>query len=209
MDKALEDVWHQPGVMEDHEGHAWHEDSADLLEAFSAALCVVNSSLQLVTANAAARAILGDAESGLSSLINATTERNSASLQTQLARAVGAAQQTILVLRTPQTQLLIWTVRPLRTKRGNLSLISLLPLASAEAAVVPRLREIYRLSQAEAEIAAATASGMEVSQIAEIRGVSVYTLRAQIVSIKAKMGLSRLTEVATVVSRIHAATSWF
>ena len=205
----MENVWHQPDVDENNEGYAWHEDSADLLEAFSAALCVVNSDLQLVAANAAARAILGDADSGLNALINTTTERNSASLQTQLARAVSAAQRTILVLRTPRTQLLIWTIRPMRTKRGNLSLISLLPLASAAATVVPRLREIYRLSQAEAEIAAATACGMEVSQIAVTRGVSVYTLRAQIVSIKAKMGLSRLTEVATIVSRIHAATSWF
>jgi hypothetical protein len=45
--------------------------------------------------------------------------------------------------------------------------------------------------------------------MARVRKVSIHTLRAQISAIKAKMGLSRMTEIAVTVARIDAAVTWF
>ena len=87
-------------------------------------------------------------------------------------------------------------------------LVILTPLAGGSLKVVPYLRSLYRLSNAEAEIAAASAAGMDVVQMAQARKVSIHTHRAQIAAIKAKMGLSRMTEIAVTVGRIEAAVTW-
>jgi len=103
---------------------------------------------------------------------------------------------------------MICSILPMDRKRHAAALVTLTPLMGGSLAVVPYLRSLYKLSNAEAEIAAAAAAGMDVVQMAQARNVSIHTLRAQIAAIKAKMGLSRMTEIAVTVGRIEAAVTW-
>jgi DNA-binding NarL/FixJ family response regulator len=206
--KAMGDRSDQPYAFEIQAGDVWNPGSADFLEAFSMALCIVTSDLLVVTANASAKKLFSGSDAGLRNLVKESEEGNSAFLQKQIVLAICNGSRTSLVLRTPQAEFLILTVRPVRSARLCLSLIAILPLSGAPDAVIPHLRSIYKLSPAEAEIAAAAASGLEIVEIANSRGVSMNTLRAQIASMKSKMGVTRLVGVAILVSRIHAASTW-
>jgi DNA-binding CsgD family transcriptional regulator len=115
--------------------------------------------------------------------------------------------RSTLLLRPASPDALICSILPMRDA-GASALVALTPLMGGSYKVVPYLRSLYKLSNAEAEIAAAAASGMDVVQMAQARKVSIHTLRAQIAAIKAKMGLSRMTEIAVTVGRIEAAVTW-
>jgi DNA-binding CsgD family transcriptional regulator len=65
-----------------------------------------------------------------------------------------------------------------------------------------RLRSLYRLTQAEAEVAVGIAAGVSVSKLAEARGRSMGTLRTQVKSVACKLGCSRQAEIAALVNGI-------
>lgn len=62
-----------------------------------------------------------------------------------------------------------------------------------------RLRAIYGLSQAEAEVAVALAQGLAPSEVAERRATSIGTTRAQIKAVAGKMGIGRQSEIVRAV----------
>lgn len=64
------------------------------------------------------------------------------------------------------------------------------------------LRELFRLSAAEAEVAAALASGKDPQQVAEQRGVAVGTVRVQIRHLFEKMEVNRISDLVAVVTNL-------
>lgn len=68
------------------------------------------------------------------------------------------------------------------------------------------LRQVFGLTGAEAEIAAAVSSGRELDDISHTRGVSLGTLRNQLKTIYAKTGTRRQTELVALLLRYVGAT---
>lgn len=66
------------------------------------------------------------------------------------------------------------------------------------------LRLLFRLSPAQANIAALLASGRSVEEIAAVRAVSTGTIRTQIKHVFQKMDVGRVAELVSIVARIVA-----
>jgi DNA-binding CsgD family transcriptional regulator/PAS domain-containing protein len=81
---------------------------------------------------------------------------------------------------------------------------ALIVISDPEARAAPeRLKELFDLSRAEAEVAAALASGRSLDEIAEDRGVAVSTLRVQLKSIYAKTSTNRQAELVSLIVGLH------
>jgi len=66
------------------------------------------------------------------------------------------------------------------------------------------LRQLFRLSPAEASIAVALGTGMDLNELAQQRGVKLNTLRSQVASIMAKTGTRRQAQLVALVARIDS-----
>ena len=66
------------------------------------------------------------------------------------------------------------------------------------------LRRLFRLSPAEASIAAALGTGMDLNELAQQRQVKLNTLRSQVASIMAKTGTRRQAQLVALVARIDS-----
>jgi DNA-binding CsgD family transcriptional regulator len=64
------------------------------------------------------------------------------------------------------------------------------------------LHQLYKLTTAEARVAFAIASGQTPLEIAEAAATSAGTVRTQLKSIFAKMGISRQSHLVAVLSEI-------
>jgi DNA-binding CsgD family transcriptional regulator len=68
--------------------------------------------------------------------------------------------------------------------------------------LLTRLRSLYGLSSAEAEIAVALAAGSPPSDIAQERCTSIGTVRSQLKAIASKLGCSRQSEIVSLVYKL-------
>jgi DNA-binding CsgD family transcriptional regulator len=73
---------------------------------------------------------------------------------------------------------------------------------ATDGTLMSRLRALYGLAQAEAEVALGIAAGASVSELAHERGTSVGTVRIQVKAIASKLGCSRQAEIAAIVNSI-------
>ncbi|HYD76087.1 LuxR C-terminal-related transcriptional regulator [Ramlibacter sp.] len=64
------------------------------------------------------------------------------------------------------------------------------------------LRHLYGLSPAEASLASSLADGLSVAELAETRGVSLHTIRAQLKAVLHKLGVRRQAEVVQIVGSL-------
>lgn len=189
----------------------WSDDTRpdfDSIDLFSAGLALIDDNLQVIRANAAGRERLGPNGDAFSRALGQLLGSQGQELRRQIRDAIAKGVRSTLLLKPATPEAIICSILPIRGAHPASALVVLTPLVGGSHDVVPHLRSLYKLSNAEAEIALAAASGMDVAQMAQTRNVSIHTLRAQIAAIKAKMGLSRMTEIAVTVSRIEAAVTW-
>jgi DNA-binding CsgD family transcriptional regulator len=190
---------------------AWSEEAGpdfDSMDLFSAGLALIDDNLQIIRANAAGRERLGPNGDAFTRALGQSAGNQGQELRRQIRDSIAKGVRSTLLLKPASPDAVICSILPTPAANAASALVALTPLVGGSEAVVPHLRNLYKLSKAEAEIAAAAASGMDVVQMAQARNVSIHTLRAQIAAIKAKMGLSRMTEIAVTVSRIEAAVTW-
>ena len=77
---------------------------------------------------------------------------------------------------------------------------------AVDASLHQRLRALYQLSNAEADIALQIAAGLTVAELAESRTTEIGTVRNQVKAIAAKLGCSRQAEIAARIAempRLH------
>jgi DNA-binding CsgD family transcriptional regulator len=86
--------------------------------------------------------------------------------------------------------------------------LALVTISSPEKHARPnrQLREMFGLTAAEAELAAAVAAGKRLDDIAEERGVRITTVRTQMRSIYSKTGTNRQAELVQMIARLPV--SW-
>lgn len=77
------------------------------------------------------------------------------------------------------------------------------PEAKGTCAAADRLRRLYRLSPAEAEVAVAVGGGDRLAELAVTRGVSYETVRNQLKAVFAKAGLHTQADLARLLARIE------
>jgi DNA-binding CsgD family transcriptional regulator len=172
----------------------------------SAAVALVDRTLQVRAANRRAGLILP--MTGRDSLLQLLARRPTGgdSLRSDMEEAVRGTQKRVFLIKSVDGGDLLCRVVPVPDDTDPAALVFLVPLLSSDEEAIPHLKSIYGLTQAEAEVALQVGAGLDMVQIARARGVSIHTLRAQIVAIKEKMELSRMTEIAVRVNSIAAAT---
>jgi DNA-binding CsgD family transcriptional regulator len=188
---------------------SWDEDATlDFMEVFSAGLLLIDENLQVLRSNTAGGRRVGAGGDGFSRLLGQSFGGPAQELRRQIKEAIAGRVRSTFLVKAGGPEPLICSVLPVDSAGAATALVALTPLMGGSPEVVPFLRSLYKLSNAEAEIAAAAAAGLDVVQMAQARKVSIHTLRAQIAGIKTKMGLSRMTEIAVTVGRIEAAVTW-
>jgi DNA-binding CsgD family transcriptional regulator len=183
----------------------------EILTCLGAPFVVINETFRILNFNAAARSVLGCGtdQTDFGRFILGDTSSQSQDMRRRASAAIAKGERIVLLLRHARHRRLICSIKPVRPPGSDeiYALATLVLLEEISAHADRYLRDIYRLSKSEAEIATAAAAGFEVAQIAIGRDVSIHTLRAQIASIKIKMGLSRMTEIAVIVAKIEATTT--
>ena len=116
-------------------------------------------------------------------------------------------RQTIIIndTRSPRPQLV--TVLPFSAGgpgSGIRALIFLQKCEPKDAAFANALRQLFRLSAAETDIAAALVQGADVDQIAEMRNAKVTTVRTQVAAMLLKTRTRRQGELIALFSRLCA-----
>lgn len=95
------------------------------------------------------------------------------------------------------------TVTPLPNVAGSSrALIMFRDPDAKDPSLHDRVKFLYRLTDAEAELAVALAEGLSLAEIASIRSVRDNTIRSQTKALAAKMQCSRQAEIAILVARI-------
>lgn len=89
---------------------------------------------------------------------------------------------------------------------AGMALIFLQPLPAASTPPVGLLRNIFELSPAEAEVAAALSGGTNAEEVACERGVSLATVRSQIRSILAKSDCGNLRDFERIMAKFALIT---
>jgi len=115
-----------------------------------------------------------------------------------------AVASTVVIRRRDGGLPYVLTVAPLaRARHPSSALVVFRDPDASRAQATGRLRATFGLTAAEADIACAIAQGDVLTDIASARGVSVGTVRNQLKSVFAKLGVSRQTDVVTLVADIN------
>lgn len=177
----------------------------DGLDALGDALLIVAADGRLVHANASGEALL-DGRDGLFVLGGKVRAPNGSSepLRTLIAQAADRAggQAGAMPVPRPNGTSHAVTVSPLRTEQGARHVLLAVRFERAGSNLPGRLRQLYGLSSAEAEIAAALGQGRAPEEIAGERGVALGTIRFQIKRLAQKMGVSRQVDIARLVNAL-------
>jgi DNA-binding CsgD family transcriptional regulator len=197
---------------------------AEAMERMARAAFLVDSFATVLRANAAGAALLA-ARDGLfdgsngSGALHATKLDETATLHRLITEAVvnqgarvNGGSHLRISRRAPHPPLVV-TV--LSTGSSSTTLGGLPPAAAAlllvtqpearnEAPSLGLLRDTFRLTRAEAEVAARAAQGEEVARIAEGLGITPGTTRLHLHRIFEKTGVHRQAELALVLARLAA-----
>ncbi|MDZ7854999.1 MAG: helix-turn-helix transcriptional regulator [Sphaerotilus sp.] len=185
---------------------------------------LVSESLRLESANRMAHGLLGQ-HKGLmldagQHLVATSIEANRA-LQQHLGWAAGrAAHREAQPFRSLRVQglhgALHLGVAPLPAKAPEVSLpavaevVAVAVFVSDPDAMLPTLPEVlcqtYRLTRAEAQLTAALAQGLTLVEVAQQRGLSMNTVRTQLKSASAKVGVRRQADLVRVA--LSGAMAW-
>jgi DNA-binding CsgD family transcriptional regulator len=182
------------------------------LDAFSAAMFIVNAKAALRHHNRAADVLLNarkglEFQSGhlritsasaharlLHALRSASPPSSQAAIFTMTAAGGGALQ----VLTTP-----LWPAQDLAASwQEPLVLVIVWDTQNAALAASQSMRQLYRLTAAESRLVAELADGKTLREIADVRAVSLATLRSQLKAAFGKTGARRQLDLVRLVAAL-------
>jgi DNA-binding CsgD family transcriptional regulator len=174
------------------------------LDALSLAIIVVQADHRMLQCNRAARAVL-ERRDGLVvnkvrlSCINPAGQQALASAIAASTLPGNPRPGAFLLERPEDIPPYQITVAP---ADGGMAVVMLHDPGADDPSLRSRLRTLYALTVAEADLALALSHGGSVPQIARQRGVSPGTVRFQVKSVAAKMHCRRQTEIAVLVTSL-------
>jgi DNA-binding CsgD family transcriptional regulator len=192
-------------------------DLENALDHLETALVVFDSTAKPIFANRAARELSGRKGGGIKitpSRIAAEDPLENARLQAIIARAISAGTRggtecggATLVSRADKRPLQILAgpfneCHNSRAPRGAVAALFISDPDRAPAFRAEVLRELYRVTPAEARLAALLLTGKSLPELADKLGVAHETVRAQMKSVLHKTGTTRQGELVSLLSKL-------
>ncbi len=177
-----------------------------ILDALDIPMFVVGKDANLRYANAAGTQMLtnGGPLRAIDNVLTADHLPDGQKLKSAIADSCAAGESHVVMMKDAGARLPpIALIVPLRQGAGQV-LVLLRQAASSSVMLVNALRQLFRLSPAEAAIAIALANGADLPEIAMARSVKLNTLRSQIASIMAKTNTRRQAELVAIVARLES-----
>ena len=182
--------------------------SCATLDTMAVAVAVVAWNGRLVEANEAAETVFERAD-GLfcrAGVIGAVSHGDGAGLEHAIALATAASQPTaasVVVTRRAHMEPYLVTASPLVTpSTSRCAMLIFRDPETRDPSLTGRLRGLFSLSKAEAEIAIDLAEGRSPAEVAARRLVTANTLKTQLASLMGKMGCTRQSEVVSVIAAL-------
>lgn len=191
------------------------------LETLEAGIAIIDSEMRVHFLNGAARQFLNAADAPLATIcsgpqgrgtyLTALSRREMEQLRRLVniaahggpgggMRASGDGADACALMVSPLPQSLAPAPGNSAVAEG-MALIFLQPLRAAAAPPAEFLRDIFELSMAEAEVAAALSGGTNAEEVALQRGVSLATVRSQVRSILAKSESGNLRDFERIMAK--------
>lgn len=182
--------------------------STAILDHLGVPILLVKGDASVHYVNAAARTLIEG--NGLIKVVNDMLGTGHAPDGQRLKNAIAdtcanGAGHVVVLGAESQAQPLVVLVLPFHDdaspERGRALVLMRSGLGMSEI-LVNSLRQLFRLSPAEASIAVALGTGADLSELARQRHVKLNTLRSQVASIMAKTGTRRQAQLVALVARI-------
>lgn len=182
----------------------------DILDHLGMPILLVECDATVLYANAAATALIdgGGLVKAVNSVLSTSNSGDGERLTSAIADTCANATGRVVVLGRESTgQPLVALILPFheeeRAGRGR-ALVLLRSGKDMSEILTNSLRRLFRLSPAEAAIAVALSTGMDLIELSRQRRVRLNTLRSQVASIMAKTGTRRQAQLVALVARIDS-----
>lgn len=106
----------------------------------------------------------------------------------------------MLIRRTRQMQPHMVMIQPVGDGDGRQAVVAVRNGDAKSPGLADRVRSLFRLGPAEADIAVQLARGSDIQEIAIARGVTINTIRTQLASAMVKVGVRRQAELVAAVA---------
>lgn len=183
------------------------DEAEAVLDVIGDALITVTSEARVLHTNAAADALLGRMEAlrVIRGSLSAATPGADRELKAAIARAgcPNEAAASAVSVWCPMGRRYDLTMVGLNDAPAPRHvLISIRDPRHVDGSIAQRLRSLYGLSLAEAQVTVRLAEGAGPCDIASERGVALATVRSQFKTVYGKLGCNRQTEIAALVLRL-------
>lgn len=176
--------------------------AGEVLNLLNVGMVLVSSTSQVLGANDRASQCLEDKD-GLwdeQGLLAAEAVTETLQLRTAIREAVENGKPGgMLIRRSRETEPHMVMIQPI----GNGSDQAVIAVRSGGArspGLADRVKALFRLGPAEADIAVQLARGSDIQEIAVARGVTINTIRTQLASAMVKVGVRRQAELVAAVA---------
>lgn len=179
--------------------------ASDALDLLNLGLILLSPISEIIAANAAAahrlRTFDGLGQEGgllVAEVVTETALVRRAVLRT----AETGAPDAVLIRRTTSPRPCVVVVRPVGHGEHRNIIIAVRDIGHKSPMFVDRVKALFRLAPAEADIAVQLTLGADLPEIAAARGVSINTIRTQMASAMVKVGVHRQAELVAVIAGI-------
>lgn len=176
--------------------------AGEVLNLLNVGLILVSSSGQVLSANENASQYL-EAKDGLwdeQGLLAAEAVTETLQLRAAIRDAVDNGKPGgMLIRRSRETQPHMVMIQPVGNGSGQ-AVIAVRNGGAKSPGLPDRVKALFRLGPAEADIAVQLARGSDIQEIAVARGVTINTIRTQLASAMVKVGVRRQAELVAAVA---------
>lgn len=106
----------------------------------------------------------------------------------------------LLIRRSREAQPHMVMIQPVSYGETEQVVVAIRSGAARSAGLAERVKALFRLGPAEADIAVQLARGSDIQEIAMVRGVTINTVRTQLASAMVKVGVRRQAELVAAVA---------
>ena len=177
--------------------------ASQVLNLLNVGLILVSSTGQVLGANESASQYLTDKD-GLwdeHGLLAAEAVTETLQLRGAIREAVENGKPGgMLVRRSRDAQPHMVMIQPVGNGGVGQALVAVRNGGAKSAGLADRVKALFRLGPAEADIAVQLARGSDIQEIAVVRGVTINTIRTQLASAMVKVGVRRQAELVAAVA---------
>ncbi|MGE5500309.1 MAG: helix-turn-helix transcriptional regulator [Ignavibacteriales bacterium] len=179
--------------------------ASEVLNLLNVGLILVSATSELLGVNENGAACL-EARDGLwdeEGLLAAEAVTETLQLRSAIREAVEKGRPGgMLIRRTRQMQPHMVMIQPVRNGEDRQAVVAVRNGDAKSPGLSDRVRALFRLGPAEADIAVQLARGSDIQEIAMARGVTINTIRTQLASAMVKVGVRRQAELVAAVASL-------